>query len=131
VFAPTRSIEGPYVPPRPAQRPARQSPVPRRQVNQRPATRPVAAPQRVVQQVIQAAQRRPKKQKAPAAQATPLSAPLPPLPAAPEVPQASTPRKPTGADAAALSRWLTPRTLRSQFILTEILQPPLALREEK
>ena len=35
----------------------------------------------------------------------------------------------SGANAAALTRWLTADTLRSQFILTEILQPPLALRE--
>lgn len=34
-------------------------------------------------------------------------------------------------NAAALSRWLTPQTLRSQFMLTEILQPPLALRESR
>jgi hypothetical protein len=37
----------------------------------------------------------------------------------------------SSANAAALSRWLTPKTLRSQFILTEILQPPLALREPR
>jgi hypothetical protein len=34
-------------------------------------------------------------------------------------------------DARALSRWLTPATLRSQFMLTEVLQPPLALREPR
>lgn len=33
------------------------------------------------------------------------------------------------ATAASLHRWLTPKTLRQQFILTEILQPPLTLRE--
>ena len=33
-------------------------------------------------------------------------------------------------DAAALSKWMTPATLRQQFILTEILQPPLALRPD-
>jgi hypothetical protein len=35
------------------------------------------------------------------------------------------------ANAAALHRWLSARTMRSQFILTEILQPPLALREPR
>lgn len=34
-------------------------------------------------------------------------------------------------DARALRRWLTPATLRSQFMLTEVLQPPLALREPR
>jgi len=34
-----------------------------------------------------------------------------------------------GALAPAISRWLKPETLRQQFILTEIFQPPLALRD--
>jgi len=58
---------------------------------------------------------------------------LPPLPSAPrpiDAPPTSREKAPAAtANAAALSRWLTPETLRSQFILTEILQPPLALRE--
>ena len=33
------------------------------------------------------------------------------------------------ANAASLARWLRPTTMRQQFILTEIFQPPLALRE--
>ena len=32
-------------------------------------------------------------------------------------------------DAQALASWLRPATLQKQFILTEILQPPLALRD--
>jgi hypothetical protein len=32
-------------------------------------------------------------------------------------------------DAKVLVRWLRPQTLRSQFILTEIFQPPIALRD--
>jgi hypothetical protein len=32
-------------------------------------------------------------------------------------------------DAKVLSRWLRPQTLRAQFILTEVFQPPVALRE--
>lgn len=33
------------------------------------------------------------------------------------------------ATAAALNRWLNPTTLRQQFMLTEVFQPPVALRE--
>jgi hypothetical protein len=36
----------------------------------------------------------------------------------------------TNADAASIAQWLNPRTLRSQFILTELLQKPLALRDD-
>jgi hypothetical protein len=32
-------------------------------------------------------------------------------------------------NAAMLSRWMTPETLNQQFLLTEILQPPLGLRD--
>jgi hypothetical protein len=35
------------------------------------------------------------------------------------------------ATAANVRRWLRPETLRGQFILTEVLQPPLALREPR
>ncbi|HSV15255.1 MAG TPA: hypothetical protein VLI90_13430 [Tepidisphaeraceae bacterium] len=37
----------------------------------------------------------------------------------------------SSVSAVALRKWLTPAVLQKQFILTEILQPPLALREEK
>jgi hypothetical protein len=111
VFAPTRSIEGPYVPPRPVQRPVPPRPVPQ------PVSRPPA---------------RKSKKKA--------LKPPPPMPVEEPVERATTltpaapmtsarPAPTAGADAAALSRWLNARTLRSQFILTEILQPPLALRD--
>jgi hypothetical protein len=114
VFAPQRSIAG---------RPVAQRPMPPRAVPARPVT--------------QTAPRRPKKQKA-KAQGLPTAPPLPAAAAAPVAVQAASPaaasatagerRGGTAANAAALSRWLTPATLRSQFILTEILQPPLALR---
>ncbi len=39
--------------------------------------------------------------------------------------------RPTTATAAALNRWLNPKTLRQQFILTELLQPPVAMREDR
>ncbi len=35
----------------------------------------------------------------------------------------------SSVDARGMSAWLRPHTLRAQFILTEIFQPPLALRE--
>jgi hypothetical protein len=44
-------------------------------------------------------------------------------PAISTAPQAS-------ANVLAIRNWLTPATLRQQFLLTEILQPPLALRDE-
>jgi hypothetical protein len=56
---------------------------------------------------------------APAVQATvaPPAAPKPPA-------------KPTVyVDAQVLGRWLRPQTLRTQFILTEIFQPPVTLRQ--
>ncbi len=34
-------------------------------------------------------------------------------------------------NAAALHRWLRPETLRHQFFVTEVLQPPVALRPER
>jgi hypothetical protein len=37
---------------------------------------------------------------------------------------------PVSATAPVIRKWLRPGTLRSQFILTEIFQKPLALREE-
>jgi hypothetical protein len=41
----------------------------------------------------------------------------------------STTRLPAGgANAATIRRWLQPDTVRRQFILTELFQPPLALR---
>lgn len=37
--------------------------------------------------------------------------------------------KPLGATAQTIAGWLKPATLRQQFILTEIFQPPVALRD--
>lgn len=39
--------------------------------------------------------------------------------------------RPQGADAAAIRKWLTPATLRQQYILTELLGPPVALRPDR
>jgi hypothetical protein len=38
------------------------------------------------------------------------------------------PARRTFANAPALARWMRPETLRRQFILTEILKPPVGLR---
>lgn len=64
-------------------------------------------------------------QKAPArrermAQQAPPAAPPPVKPRAAAAPS---------IDAATIARWMTPRTLRSQYILTEVFDPPAALRE--
>lgn len=125
VFVPTRSIDGPYVPPRPAAR----RPVPPRMAPMPPKAVPVARTQPPPQP------RRQKQKKAarlpPAPPMAPAAALPPALPAAARAGDAPAARagQPLSANAAALSRWLNGKTLRSQFILTEILQPPLALRD--
>jgi hypothetical protein len=40
-------------------------------------------------------------------------------------------QRPTSAGAGAIAAWLKPGTLRQQFVLTEVLQPPVALRDER
>jgi hypothetical protein len=40
-------------------------------------------------------------------------------------------RPPPSLTTESLARWLRPATLRQQFILTEILQPPLSLRDQR
>lgn len=67
---------------------------------------------------LPASVRRPPRQ-SPALQA---ARPAPATQAAPSTAVAST------ADASAIARWARPSTLRSQFVLTEILRPPVALR---
>lgn len=41
---------------------------------------------------------------------------------------ASSGRPAVGGSAASLAQWMSPATLRSQFILTEILKPPMCAR---
>jgi len=96
---------------------------------------PPAIPQRPIQK------RKQKQQKRAPTNYNKLAAP-PPLPAAQPVAPAmpiSTPapaleppkRTAVTATAPVIRRWLNPTTLRQQFILTEVFQPPLALREER
>ncbi len=65
--------------------------------------------------------------------APPLPPPLKEVAAAPMRIEPITPVAPArpkpAVDAAALAKWMNPSTLRQQFMLTEILQPPLALRD--
>jgi hypothetical protein len=37
----------------------------------------------------------------------------------------------SASNAAVLRRLMNPKVLRSEFLITEILQPPLALREPR
>ena len=89
-----------------------------------------------MQQPLQAKKRFPVK--APARRAQPavvapeveaVDAPIL-VEAAPPVPPRSTARG-SSTTAVALHAWLKPATLRQQFILTEVLQPPLAMREDR
>jgi len=85
----------------------------------RPGRRPVPpampSPQPTVPQVIEPG---PSLASAPrAVQATPAAT----------ISRATT----NSANAAAIRGWLTPSVLQKQFILTEVLQPPLALREKR
>jgi hypothetical protein len=50
---------------------------------------------------------------------------------APVAPETAARPAPITASAAAVARWLKPATLQQQFILTEVLQPPVALREPR
>jgi hypothetical protein len=52
-----------------------------------------------------------------------------PISDAPQTARSGARAKPP-VDAVALAKWLKPATLRQQFMLTEILQPPLALRSD-
>jgi len=70
--------------------------------------------------------RAPQKAPAPAPQARPEPAPAPPTISQPVAAY----QRPTTGLARGLNRWMRPDTLRQQFLLTEILREPLALRDE-
>lgn len=82
----------------------------------------------------------PKPQRAPKQAKPRRPAPAPTLPSLVETAPSKQPyvditqplprAKPPSVDAAAIAKWMTPATLRQQFILTEIFQPPLALRPD-
>jgi hypothetical protein len=113
----------PKLPPRPPARPTVTAP----QVY-RPQPPQPARPSAVRQPALRPA-------RAPARPAPPVAA-KPPAPvvvaqtAAQVAPPAPRPQvSHVAVDATVLRRWLTPGTLRTQFILTEVFQPPLALRK--
>jgi type II secretory pathway pseudopilin PulG len=122
-----------------AQHQQRQPPPPPRRVTpaSTPPTRVTAPPPPLSRRVSKAPRRR-------VPPPPPIAAPVPPVPvlaptegpssnvlAAMEIGSEERTRraKTASAGANAIARWLTPATLRQQFILTEILQPPLALRQ--
>lgn len=60
----------------------------------------------------------------------PVRRPAPP-PGLPGTQPASSPgagARPAPADATTLAQWMRPQTLRAQFVLTEVLKPPVGLR---
>lgn len=107
--------------PRPIQRTAAV-----RQAPKRVSTSKTFAPPRPA-----AAKRRPVPVEQAFKKAPPLQPPKPPVPLEAIAPRpAAQPQKATSAaNAQTLHSWLRPQTLRKQFILTELLQPPLALRD--
>jgi len=123
-------------------------PAPQRQSQPQRRPQPVKAATRIVQQQRQARVPKPAPRRQVAA-APPLAPPPLAQQAAPTVTQVapvtaaraiqparqSSSRSSSSsggrakADARALARWLRPATLQQQFIVTEIFQPPLALRD--
>jgi len=107
--------------------------VPRWQQRATPKPPPIA--RRVTQRAAAIARGMKSAASPTARRASSPTAPIatPPTPAVSRIEPIATPTKPPSprnrADAPALSRWLRPETLRRQFILTEIFQPPLALRD--
>ena len=111
-------------PPRLPSRPVAKQPVPQRRspapTAQRPAPRPVQP-----QAARTAARQAPRPpQPAPVQRVAPVAPAPAAQTAAPSVKHPS-----VAVDAAALRRWLKPRVLRDQFILSEVFQPPIALRD--
>ena len=108
----------PPVPPR--QRPhVRQGPVPPPMPTMRPPLSPVKP------------KRRPKPVKFPAPPPVPQLRPQEELDAAVVLDEMPMSRRETHQRTSALAAMLTPRSLRNQFVLLEILQPPVALREDR
>jgi hypothetical protein len=134
----------PWRPPAQAQRKAPPAKAPVKLAPMRVVQQPRAQPPKPqrAQQVRRAAVRQPTgmSRTAPASVAVVPSRP-PPLPAvkqdiaATEIRSpgagAAAAARPLSATAATLNRWLRPSTLRQQFMLTEVLQPPLALRPDR
>jgi len=132
-----RDIEFPTPPPRQQRIPPKPGPAPRRQQSSRPQYQPappVAVPrpkqkkskQRVNDQA-DALRGMTREQAGRAEPARPVSAamPEPSVVASVNHPRAAT------VGATVIRKWLSPKTLRQQFILTEIFQKPVSMRERK
>jgi hypothetical protein len=105
--------------------PLPQQPMPREASRQWPVQQPTQQQQH---QQRQAKQRQQKKPKPP----RPVFADVPPPPLPKSSPIVAVPLPPKPAIAAPqIRRWLTPATLRQQFILTELFQPPMSMREDR
>jgi hypothetical protein len=107
-------------------------PVNRRQFNATPAGRAVPRGQPAVRPA--ARPRAGRRSSVTAAIASPIltgsgseNTPGPTPPARPKVATATATKPPTAA-TVTVRKWLTPKALRQQVIVSEILRPPLALR---
>ena len=100
-----------------------------------PAAIPRVAPPRIPAPVFRAPPSPPRRAVAKKPAPVIAAAAPPPLVSTQPVAAAAAPqsavRATPSASSTLLHRWMTPRTLRSQFILTEIFQPPLAMREPR
>ena len=80
-------------------------------------------------------QQPPKQQRRSSKRIQPIAAPPPPpveaSPPPPAAPLIAPRPAPQTVAAPVIRRWLTPATLRQQFILTELFQPPLSMREDR
>ena len=115
---PTQQRSTPTPTPRPA--PPRQTPAAtKRPVARRPGRRPPPPIIAMAQPIVT------KVSNTPATPMAPITRPI----------VANTgiarPNEVPPESAASIRKWLTPATLKNQFLLTEILQPPLALREKR
>lgn len=100
---------------------------------------PGRVPERSSEQMRRRQQKQPKRQKQPVPPTVPVA--TGPIPISHEEAQAlyrprtsapvpAQPRPPATASAEAIRNWLNPTTMRQQFILTELLQPPISMREK-
>jgi hypothetical protein len=91
--------------------PMRQQPMPQQPVRPPPRKQPKRQPPRPVQVFAD------------------VLPPPPPPRAAPAMSPAAA--RPATVTAPVIRRWLQPATLRQQFILTELFQPPMSMRQER
>ncbi|HVT88484.1 MAG TPA: hypothetical protein VHD56_06500 [Tepidisphaeraceae bacterium] len=125
--APPPPIRTNVPPPPPAG--VRPPPIPQmRELGARPALTPAQILERNLALAAKRMRRRPSN--APVeAKTEPPAIPRPVQVQPAELPKTIAKASPT-ATAKSLKSWLQPATLRQQFIITELFQPPLAMRED-